>query len=88
MKEVRFFSLEDDGYHYIGHIVLRPEGVKFDGFPQSTEEELRRGVVVWNQPIQRKATLPKDGITFLKAVVSQYGHGSYFKTLQIEDVDS
>ena len=82
MKQVRFFSWEDDGYHYIGRIVLRPEGVKFDGLPQSTEEELRRGVAVWNQPIPRKATLPKGGITFLKAVVSQYGHGSYFKTLQ------
>ena len=86
MKQVRFFSLREDGYHYTGRNLLGTEGIEFDGLPDHFQEQLRKGVVEWTRP--RQARFPKDGITFMEAVVKKYGHGAYFKAHQIEDVDS
>ena len=41
MKQVRFFSLREDGYHYTGRILLGTEGVEFDGLPDHFQEQLR-----------------------------------------------
>ena len=86
MKQVRFFSLNADGFQYTGRVVFENNRIKFDGLPEPLEDSLKRGVVKWNSPIPRKVVKPKDGLRYLKLVATMYGTGSYLKALGIEEV--
>mgnify|MGYP004447779609 FL=1 len=87
MKQVRFFSLNADGFQYAGRVVFENNRIKFDGLSKSLEDTLKRGVVKWNSPIPRKVIKPKDGLRYLKLVAITYNTGSYLKALGVEEVN-